>query len=333
VADHPELVDFNFLEERSVNWLHTNSIDYNEELDQILISTRNLGEIWVIDHSTTTREAADHTGGRSGMGGRILYRWGNAQAYRAGDEDDQVFSGQHDAQWIEPWCPGAGNILVLNNGIERDYGSVDEIVPPVDSNGNYSREPGSAFGPEAPLWTCTVVGFNPMRFSGAQRLPRGNTLVCDGPVGRFFEVTPEQDVIWEYINPYPTPSGSEVFKATRYFVRNYAAGTPGADPTDPRAGGRWDQPIRLHANSPNPFAHMTAIQYDLAEPGPVSIAVHDATGRLVRVLADIRRHGAGSYSAEWDGRDQSGDPLPSGVYFCSLEFRSITATRKMVLAR
>ena len=69
--------------------MHTNSIDYNEEFDQILISVCNFNEIWVIDHSTTTAEAAGHTGGNSGKGGDLLYRWGNPAAYRAGTTSDQ----------------------------------------------------------------------------------------------------------------------------------------------------------------------------------------------------------------------------------------------------
>ena len=52
-----------------------NAVDYNAEFDQLMISVHNLSEVWIIDHSTTTAEAAGHTGGRSGKGGDILYRW------------------------------------------------------------------------------------------------------------------------------------------------------------------------------------------------------------------------------------------------------------------
>jgi hypothetical protein len=407
VADHPELADFNFADGVATSWLHTSSIDYNEAFDQILVSSHNLGEIWVIDHSTTTAEAAGHTGGNSGKGGDLLYRWGNPQSYRAGDENDQVFSGQHDAQWIEPWCPGAGNILVLNNGLERNYASVDEIVPPVDSTGNYSYVPGSAYEPEAPIWTCTPAGFHPMKYSGAQRLPTGNTLICDGPEGYFFEVTPEQETVWEYVNPYPNPSGSEVFKIRRYYepfiesiptlhptkdelyILNLSSMITDPDTPDenlvltenspyadlvgfelhllyppgvthdvislsvsdtrftvsqdiqvevmPGAGvpldGHSDYSNRLYPNSPNPFAITTAIRYDLAELGQVSIIVYDVAGRLVRVLADMPRQGAGHHATHWDGCDQFGNPVVSGIYFYSMESRGFTVTRKMVLAR
>jgi hypothetical protein len=77
-----------------------NSVSYNAKLDQILISVRSFNEFWIIDHSVTTKEAAGHTGGRSGKGGDLLYRWGNPSAYRAGKTSDQKLFAQHDAHWI-----------------------------------------------------------------------------------------------------------------------------------------------------------------------------------------------------------------------------------------
>jgi hypothetical protein len=198
--------------------MHTNSIDYNPAFDQILISVHNLNEIWVIDHSTTTAEAAGHTGGNSGMGGDLLYRWGNPQAYRVGTTSDQKFFNQHDASWIKPGCPGEGNILVFNNGANRPgshYSTVDEIIPPVNENGEYYLDPGSSYGPENLTWSYTAnpsTHFYSWYCSGAQRLKDGNTLICDGVAGKFFEVTPEKVTVWSYFNPYPTPNSNHVFK-------------------------------------------------------------------------------------------------------------------------
>ncbi len=224
VGDHPELIDINVKYENYVerDWLHTNSIDYNEEFDQILLSVHKFNEIWIIDHSTTTEEAAGHFGGNGGKGGDLLYRWGNPQTYRAGSSSDQKLFGQHDAQWIEPGCPGEGNILVFNNGLGRpgiDYSSIDEIVPPNDGFGNYYLEEGSAYGPEEPTWIYFAENprdFYSTRLSGTQRLPDGNTLICAGDSGFFFEVTPEKDIVWEYTNPYPNQVFNDVFKIRRY---------------------------------------------------------------------------------------------------------------------
>jgi len=218
VEDHPELIDINF-GSYSADWLHCNSIDYNEGFDQIIISLRTFSEVWVIDHSTTTEEAAGHSGGNSGKGGDLLYRWGNPQAYRAGKPDNQMLFQQHDSKWIEPGYPGEGNILIFNNGNGRpgeDYTSVVEIIPPVDENGSYILESGEkAYGPNNETWVYNTNFFS-WYIGGCQRLPNGNTMICDGPSGEFIEVTPEKDIIWEYENPYPNPVQNNVFKFRYY---------------------------------------------------------------------------------------------------------------------
>jgi len=205
VEAYPELVDANGSGRQTpAFWNHMNSIDYNEELDQMMLSVRGNSELWVIDHSTTSEEAAGHTGGRSGKGGDLLYRWGNPQTYQAGDSRDQQLLQQHDAQWIESGLPGEGNILIFNNGLGRGYSTVDEIVPPVDSNGNYSLTSGSAYGPKEPIWTYKAENakdFYAEAISGCQRLPNGNTLICDGTHGVFFEVNPNGETVWKYVNP------------------------------------------------------------------------------------------------------------------------------------
>ncbi len=222
VQDHPELVDINYGGRILADWTHINSVDYNEEYDQILLSVLNFDEIWVIDHSTTTEEAAGHTGGRYGKGGDLLYRWGNPLTYQMGSESDQKLFNQHDATWIPPGLPGAGNILIFNNGQGRpdeDYSSVDEIVPPMTQNGTYFCPAGSAYGPKEAIWNYTAekpTEFYAINLGGAQRLPNGNTLICNGPLGQFFEVTSEKEVVWTYANQIPDPLDSHVFRILRY---------------------------------------------------------------------------------------------------------------------
>jgi hypothetical protein len=189
------------------DWNHTNAIAYNAHLDQIAVSVRGNNEIWIIDHSTTSEEARGHTGGRSGKGGDILYRWGNPVAYRAGSEEDQQLFGQHDIHWIPEGLPGSGNLLMFNNLPGRDdenYSSVVELIPPLQENGTYHIEVGEAYGPEVPDWEYTAPNkedFFSGHISGAQRQPNGNTLVCEGATGRFFEVTADKKMVWEFVNP------------------------------------------------------------------------------------------------------------------------------------
>lgn len=222
VSSHPELVDLNFASMGGpADWMHVNSIDYNAVFDQILLSVKNFSEIWVIDHSTTTAEARGHGGGNSGKGGDLLYRWGNPLAYGAGTSSEQLLFSQHDAQWVEAGLPGQGNMLVFNNGMGRpggNYSSVEEITPPVDSNGNYALT-SAAYGPLSPTWSYTALSkssFYSTNVSGAERLPNGNTLICEGASGRVFEVTAANEVVWEYVNPESTRN--TIFRAYRYGV-------------------------------------------------------------------------------------------------------------------
>jgi len=235
VADHPELINVNPLDwiadlapkerrklealgylgapsqrgKRGANpdWNHINSIAYNAALDQIVLSVLNFSEIWIIDHSTTTEEAAGHKGGRSRKGGDLLYRWGNSSSYHRGTAEDQQLFAQHDAHWIPDGLNGAGRILIFNNGrgrLDGNYSSVDEIALPVDETGRYRRNAKSAFGPDSAAWSYTGTpkrDFYSGHISGAQRLPNGNTLICSGETGSFIEVTEKKQVVWRYVNP------------------------------------------------------------------------------------------------------------------------------------
>jgi hypothetical protein len=194
------------------DWTHFNAVSYDADRDQIMLSVRTFSEFWIIDHGTTPAEAAGHTGGRGGRGGDLLYRWGNPQAYRAGSKEDQQLFAQHDAHWIRRGLPGAGHVLVFNNGLGRpgtDYSSVDEVALPVDAQGQYGREPGKAFRPDEPEWRFTArlkTDFSAGFLSSAQRLPNGNTLICEGMKGIVFEVTPRKEVVWRFAYHEPTRS-------------------------------------------------------------------------------------------------------------------------------
>ena len=217
IAEHPELIDLNFLvESPPINrrtdawmWLHANAIDYNSALDQIMLSPRNLDELWIIDRSATTEEAPTRSGGNAGKGGALLYRWGNPRAYGHGTIADRRLFLQHHTQWIAPGLPGAGNILVFNNGWAheedqiRNYSSIEEIVPPTDGYG-YRREPGAAYPPAEPAWTYVAEppsDFYSRIMGCVQRLPNGNTLICESTSGNLFQVTPDGKTVWKYVYP------------------------------------------------------------------------------------------------------------------------------------
>jgi len=232
VGEHPERVDINFVRlDGRADWMHSNSIDYHPGLDQVLLNVPAFGEFWIIDHSTTTEQAATSAGGKSGRGGDLLYRWGNPRTYRAGTDEDQRLYWQHGTHWILPGRPGAGNILVFNNGNGRPEGSwssVEEIVIPADPAGNYPLGLGSRFGPSEPLWVYTASPATSMYssgLSGANRQLNGNTLICVGSSGTFLEIDADGELVWQYLNPMSStgpvvqgePKGATAtFRAERY---------------------------------------------------------------------------------------------------------------------
>ena len=208
ISEHPELLDINLggmpmWALGMADWTHSNSIDYNQDLDQILISSRNMSEIYVIDHSTTSSEAESHSGGNSGKGGDFLYRWGNPINYQRGTPEDRALIGQHDANWINSGYPGQGNIIIYNNGSVTSFGqdltqsSIIEITSPIDIDNNYIISDESAYAPMDFSWFYTSEFFSHI-MSGARRLPNGNTLVTVATELYIFEVDSSGEVVWEY---------------------------------------------------------------------------------------------------------------------------------------
>jgi len=209
VADHPERININYAGGTGnaagrADWMHCNGIDYNPVVDQIAISCRSMHEIYIIDHSTTTEEAAGSTGGNSGKGGDILYRWGNPQVYHQGLSSDQQLFGQHDVNWIPEGHPHAGSLSLFNNGNDRypSYSSVEILSPPTDESGNYTIQSNGTYGPNAPDWSWNLgeVMYSGS-ISGVDMLPNGNMVVTHGTKGTLLEVDSSGEVVWTYINP------------------------------------------------------------------------------------------------------------------------------------
>ncbi|KAA3648529.1 MAG: T9SS C-terminal target domain-containing protein [Bacteroidetes bacterium] len=229
VENHPELLDINYKTTHNSDYTHANGIDYNATLDQIIISARHLSEIHIIDHSTSSAEAASHMGGNSGKGGDFLWRWGNPAVYRQGTPSDQKLIGQHDSKWVEDGYLDAGKISVFNNDNDSNvhYSSVHLINPSI-VNGQYSMA-NNMYLPSSYDWSFsgTVLGDTLFenRKSGAHSLPNGNFMVCQTSIGQFFEVDKSGNVLWVYKNPSGTSIAAQgstntnlnvVFRAEKY---------------------------------------------------------------------------------------------------------------------
>jgi N-acetylmuramoyl-L-alanine amidase len=90
--------------------------------------------------------------------------------------------------------------------------------------------------------------------------------------------------------------------------------------------------FQLFQNYPNPFNPETTIRYQLTEPGPVTLQIFNVTGQKVRTLVDAYQT-SGQYAVRWDGQDERGSDVASGVYFCHLQVGQRTQSRKMNLVR
>jgi hypothetical protein len=162
-------------------WSHSNTIVPLPNGDAI-ISMRNLSTVARIDRKT----------------GKFVWKLG-----------PPLLAQQHDPHLLDN-----GNVLVFNNGTHRFnvpiiFSDVSEIEPETGKVVWQYRDPSS------------MMNFFSSYISGVQRLPNGNTLICEGLTGRMFEVTPERETVWEYTNPYffdarVFGNTNAVFRARRY---------------------------------------------------------------------------------------------------------------------
>lgn len=208
VADHPELIDFNFdTSNGAADWMHSNALDYNPSLDQILLSVPTFNELWIIDHSTTTAQAASHKGGKSNKGGDLIYRVGNPAAYRKGTVQDQTLFYPHDCHWIQDLPighPDYGKIMVFNNQISTTYSTIEKFSAPWSMYDLAYDKLNGVWLPTKFTNTITHPGPKPFVSSGlssAQILPNNNLLIFSGRQGYITEMTPSKKIVWEYIIP------------------------------------------------------------------------------------------------------------------------------------
>lgn len=172
--------------------------------DNIIISSRNANFIAIIDKASS----------------EIVWRVGpsyeNWENRGPLPQDIDQIVGQHDPHMIPEGLPGAGNILIFDNQGEAGYppavmkmngGSRVIEINPVTRKIVWEYT-GSSSG--SPDWS-----FLSSFISNARRLPNGNTFIDEGMNGRFFQVTPAGEIVWEYVSPYsgdapPSPRGNKV---------------------------------------------------------------------------------------------------------------------------
>jgi|Marorgknorr_s2lv_3_1036020.scaffolds.fasta_scaffold00055_44 hypothetical protein len=212
-------VDWNEARE-SADWLHINSLSYvgpNKWYDDgdlrfspenVLFSSREANIIGIIDRE-----------------GTIVWRMGpDYRQSKALKELGQII-GQHNPHIIPKGLPGAGNLLVFDNGGSAGYGFANPAAP--DGQGAVRRDFSRVleFNPVTfeKVWEYSIGGSEKFQLfshyvSNAQRLPNGNTLVNEGADGRIFELTPDEEIVWEYVSPFfgtREPISHRIFRAHR----------------------------------------------------------------------------------------------------------------------
>jgi Arylsulfotransferase (ASST) len=198
---------------RGFDWLHTNSATYlgpnhwydagdkRFAPDNVLISSRQGSLLAIV--------ARD---------GSVVWRIGpDFRESPALAAIGQII-GQHNAHLIPVGLPGAGNLLVFDNGGQSGYG----FDSPISRNGYGGLARATSRVLEIDpvklelVWSyAPASGFFATNISSAQRLPNGNTLITEGPDGRLIEVTAEGKIIWEYINPFFVNNTNSVYRAYR----------------------------------------------------------------------------------------------------------------------
>jgi hypothetical protein len=314
VADHPELIDINLIQggggpPNSNDWFHVNGINYNENLDQIVFTSRHLSEFFIIDHSTTTTQAATSSGGNAGMGGDILYRWGNPSNYGA-PGTQVITAATHDPRWVLDGRPNEGYIQFFNNeGGNGGSSTVDAVNPPLVGY-NYTLVPGEAYGPSTYDWRHECED-DAGGQSAQDRMSNGNVFVCLSQT-YLYEADAAGNVIWQH-NAQPS-------KAFRYEC-DYAGVSAllGFDPCDIGIGiaEMLESDLTLF---PNPSSGLYTISgLDLGDYN-VAIQVTDLFGKTIKQLSNTN---------EIDLSAQA-----EGIYFITLTVDDVhTVTKKVTLIK
>jgi hypothetical protein len=180
------------------DWLHLNSARYlgpnrwheggdaRFHPDNVIVSSRSASLVAII--------ARD---------GSVAWRLGPDSSAAPEQRALGQVIGQHDAHLIPPGLPGAGNLLLFDNGGASGMGDPSPISP--QGNAIYQRATSRVLEIDpvslALVWSYTAANFFSTNISGAQRLANGNTLITEGAPGRVFEVTAARDIVWEFMNP------------------------------------------------------------------------------------------------------------------------------------
>ena len=208
------------------DYFHISGIDYSEERDEIVLCPNNIDELWVLDHSTTSAEAATSAGGVRGQGGELIYRWGNPAVYdfHNGPNTQGFLRRAHDPRWSVDPVSGELQLTVHNNDrVDNTPGDIESqalaLDLPLNQSGDYVINNAEPFLPQAPVVLYEQDPADPFfstPFMGsAQRLENENILITLSLIRTLVEVDTGGNIVWsETINS----GGTFIFKSQSYPV-------------------------------------------------------------------------------------------------------------------
>ncbi|MFM2387290.1 MAG: hypothetical protein RL660_2047 [Bacteroidota bacterium] len=171
--DHPERLDVATITVK--DFAHCNGIDFDSARNQIIVSSHFLDEFYIIDHSTTTAEAASHTGGNSGKGGDFLYRYGYTSNYGGGTAGN-VNDVLHDAHLVRYGAYKDCISFFHNKGVSSSQSCGDMVMPPRSGN-NYTITAGQPYQPLSYTKRIPAGGYS-SNMSSFEQFPNGNYMIC-----------------------------------------------------------------------------------------------------------------------------------------------------------
>ncbi|MCW1953287.1 MAG: aryl-sulfate sulfotransferase [Flavobacteriia bacterium] len=191
VHEHPNKINIAYNDLENGDWMHANGIFYDSSKDLIYMSVNFYSEVWVIDHSTNIQESATDQGGQYNRGGDLIYRFGNPAAF-GGDASSRFLFNNHHPSLVQDTYPGAGNLLIFNNGSNNEQSIAYELSLP-----SFSQNMMQTYESPQSVWSYSHPDLYFPRISGMVRLPNGNTLICEGDYG-YWEVTAQGQIAWKY---------------------------------------------------------------------------------------------------------------------------------------
>ena len=247
---------------------------------------------------------------------------GDALEFYMGFYDVRLLNAYHPYRSVGQAGTGDWRIGFTAWGTTQVNGTTETTIPGVEST-VYQKFTGDGYIIEAKMAIDSLVGSEglavvdgamiPLRIDGTDMDPsfgdNQRTLIVQfGGSGGVNSEDWKRPSCWGYLEVLGGPVG----------VKQADSQLPGE--------------FRLYANYPNPFNPATTLRYDLPRQAKVTIRVYDVLGKLVATLVDGQKK-AGSYTVQWNGRDDSGKTVPSGLYIAKMVTSDYSKSVKMLLMK